>query len=39
MDALARRQASLAVLAFDGFGAAALANLFFFVADLRDQVG
>ena len=39
IDALARGQASFAVLALDGFGSAALANLFFLIANLRDQVG
>ena len=38
VDALARRQPSLAVLAFDCLGPAAFADFLFFVAHLRNQV-
>ena len=38
IDALARREASLAVLALDRFRAAAFADSLFFVAHLRNQV-
>ena len=37
-DALARREAAFLVLRFDGFGAAALADLFFFVFDFGEAV-
>ena len=37
-DALARRQAALFVLRFDGFRAAALVDLGFLILDFRDQI-
>src|SRR5208282_1953945 len=39
LDALTRGEARFGVLAFDGFGASAFADFFFFVADLGDEVG
>ena len=38
-DALARSEASFVVLVFDGFCAAAFANLFAFIAHLRHEIG
>ena len=39
MNSFARRQPAFGVLAFDGLGAAALANLLFFIADLGNHIG
>ena len=39
IDALARGEASLVVLALDRFGPAAFADFLFFIAHLRNQVG